>query len=208
VLTDIEATRDEGQRRLDAAEPVWKPTKDHEHAAHAIVTGTGICFSFSQVVLRNMGNHMLPGEDVRTFTAQIPESEAASEDTTHVFVIARPGGSEEEKQERKVVLDAWANGPAVRLRDSAYSQLDPAPEGQRMGPEAVRATEADMRRAVQEMRSAGQLKEWTDNLIRERVRVAEDPELVPREGEAYVWPESHVLSKELLQKASEHFREN
>ena len=83
-------------------------------AASARVTGAGNCDEFQSAALLAAGKKLRQGERL---VATVNDAK------DHTFVqmeSQRPDGTM-----RVVVLDAWANGPAILAEDCAYAQMNP-----------------------------------------------------------------------------------
>ena len=99
-------------------------------AASARIVGAGNCNEFQSAVLLEAGKRLQPGE-------RLVAMETDARDHTFVQMESK----RRDGTTRVVVLDAWANGPAVLAEDCAYAQHAPKPRASQV------ANRDDARRA-------------------------------------------------------------
>lgn len=83
-------------------------------AASARITGSGNCEDFRAATLLEAGKRLKPGEQLVAVVNDAGD---------HTFVQME--SKRRDGTTRVVVLDAWANGPAVLAQDCPYAQMDP-----------------------------------------------------------------------------------
>ncbi|WP_259664457.1 type III secretion protein [Rhizobium bangladeshense] len=99
--------------------------------ARAVVMGASVCNQTAPLAAIVHAPHMADGEISATYAAKVPvtkitdEGDAISIRAGHTWNELQRGDRDETST---VVMDAWANGPAVRLKDSTWGR-EPAREG-------------------------------------------------------------------------------
>ncbi|EJC75059.1 hypothetical protein Rleg10DRAFT_3606 [Rhizobium leguminosarum bv. trifolii WSM2012] len=98
--------------------------------ARAVVMGASVCDQTAALAAIVHAPHMADGEISRTYGAKVPMTQITAEGdalpvrANHTWNELQRGGRDEAWT---VVMDPWANGPAVRLKDSAWGR-EPAKE--------------------------------------------------------------------------------
>ncbi|UKE73573.1 type III secretion protein [Xanthomonas graminis] len=97
---------------------------DTSKVATAVVMGAAVCDQQAPLAAIVHAPHMAANEQSVTFGASVPMKEITDEGyeipvrTDHTWNELQRGSRDPTST---VVMDAWANGPAVRLKDSAWS---------------------------------------------------------------------------------------
>ncbi len=99
--------------------------------ARAVVMGAAVCDQQAPLTAMVHAPHMAANEQSVTFEARVPMKEIKDEGN-EIPVRTKHTWNELQRISRDptstVVMDAWANGPAVRLKDSAWN-AEPATKG-------------------------------------------------------------------------------